>query len=156
MNKKKPSTLSERGQSMAELGIGMVILLILLAGVVDLGRAFYTYMALRDAAQEGAVYGSMCPANTTEIVDRVRSASKQPVALKDTAHVHVDCEYVVNGVATTCDPNNVPKAGNQIKVQVRYDDFRVTMPFLGSFIGTQSINLRAGISDTILRTLPCD
>lgn len=156
MNKKNPLTKSERGQSMAELGIGMVILLILLAGVVDLGRAFYTYMALRDAAQEGAVYGSMCPANTTEIEQRVRLAAKDPVNLKDTAHVQVNCEYVVNGAATTCDPNNVPKAGNQIKVQVSYDDFRISMPFLGSFIGTQSINLRAGISDTILRTLPCD
>lgn len=156
MKKKNPLTLSERGQSMAELGIGMVILLILLAGVVDLGRAFYTYMALRDAAQEGAVYGSMCPANTAEIVDRVRSASIQPVDLKDTAHVQVDCDYVVNGAATTCDPNNVPRAGNQIKVQVRYNNFRISMPFLGTFLGTQTINLRAGISDTILRTLPCD
>jgi Flp pilus assembly protein TadG len=141
---------------MAELAIGMVILLILLSGVVDLGRAFSAYMALRDAAQEGAVYGSMCPADTTKIVDRVRSASKQPIDLKDTAHVQVDCEYVENGVALACDPNNVPKAGNQIKIQVRYDDFRITMPFLGSFLGTQTINLRAGISDTILRTLPCD
>jgi Flp pilus assembly protein TadG len=156
MNKKKSLTKSERGQSMAELGIGMVILLILLAGIVDLGRAFYTYMALRDAAQEGAVYGSICPADTTEIVDRVRSASKQPVDLKDTSHVKVDCAYVENGAAIACDPNNVPEAGNQIKIQVSYDDFRISMPFLGTFLGTQSINLRAGISDTILRTLPCE
>ena len=156
MNTKNSKTLSERGQSMAELAIGMVILLILLSGVVDLGRAFSAYMALRDAAQEGAVYCSMCPVDTTKIVDRVRSASKQPINLKDTTHVQVDCDYVVNGVATTCDPNNVPKAGNQIRVQVSYNDFHITMPFLGTFVGTQTINLRAGISDTILRNLPCD
>jgi len=134
----------------------MVILLVLLSGVVDLGRAFSTYMALRDAAQEGAVYGSMCPANTSEIVERVRSSSSRPVDLQDTSHVQIECMYVENGVDTSCDPANVPDPGNEIKVQVRYNDFRITMPFLGTFLGTQTINLRAEIQDTILRTIPCN
>lgn len=156
MKKKNPLPGSERGQSMAELAFGMVFILILLSGVVDLGRAFSAYMALRDAAQEGAVYGSMCPADTSEIFNRVRSSSNRPVDFQDTSHVQIDCMYVTNGTSTTCDPANVPNPGNDIKVRVRYDDFRITMPFLGTFLGSQTINLSAEIQDTILRTIPCD
>ena len=49
----------ESGQSLVELALSMTLLLILLAGVVDLGRAFFTYIALRDAAQEGASYAAV-------------------------------------------------------------------------------------------------
>jgi Flp pilus assembly protein TadG len=52
---------SERGQSLVELTLTFMILLVLLGGVLDLGRALFTFVALRDAAQEGAVYGSIQP-----------------------------------------------------------------------------------------------
>jgi len=42
----------EKGQSLVEFAFGLVILMILISGIVDLGRAFFTYMALNDAAQE--------------------------------------------------------------------------------------------------------
>ena len=48
---------SEKGQSMVELAVSVVVLLILLAGVVDLGRLAFYYITLRDAAQEAA---SLC------------------------------------------------------------------------------------------------
>jgi Flp pilus assembly protein TadG len=57
MKNKIHETRVENGQSMVEFAFGMVILMIILVGIVDLGRAFFTFMALRDAAQEGAVYG---------------------------------------------------------------------------------------------------
>lgn len=49
----------EQGQSLVELALSLVLLLTLLAGLVDFGRAFFTYVALRDAAQEGAAYASV-------------------------------------------------------------------------------------------------
>ena len=54
---------NERGQSMVELALTITFLMILLAGTIDLGRAFFTWQALRDAAQEGASYGSFKPAD---------------------------------------------------------------------------------------------
>jgi len=48
----------QKGQSMVELSIAFIVLLMLLAGVIDMGRAFFTYSALQDAAQEGAAYAS--------------------------------------------------------------------------------------------------
>ena len=50
---------SERGQSLVELAISLVILLYLLSGAVEFGILFFQYVQLRDAAQEGALYGSI-------------------------------------------------------------------------------------------------
>ena len=55
MNEKKKKNLSEKGQSMMEFAFGMVFLLIMLAGIVDGGRALFTYMALRDGVKEAAL-----------------------------------------------------------------------------------------------------
>jgi hypothetical protein len=41
--------------------------------------------------------------------------------------------------------------GNTIRVTAVYDDFQITMPFLGLLIGGQTIPIRASVTDTILR-----
>jgi Flp pilus assembly protein TadG len=46
--------ISERGQSLVEFSISLVIILWLLAGAVEFGIALFQYIQLRDAAQEGA------------------------------------------------------------------------------------------------------
>ena len=136
---------------MVEFAFGMVILVIILVGIVDLGRAFFTYMALRDAAQEGAVYGSMCPEDEAKIEERVRSISSEPVDMSDTSLVEVTCAYITSGGETPCN-GAVPSAGNGIRVGVTYHDFVITMPFLGAFIGSQTVDISARVMDTILRT----
>jgi Flp pilus assembly protein TadG len=55
----------EKGQSLIEMAFGLIVLLLLVGGIVDLGRAFFSTMTLRDAVQEGALYGSIDPTNTT-------------------------------------------------------------------------------------------
>ena len=80
---------NEDGQSFAELALILPILFIFLAGVLDLGRLFLSYMELRDAAQEGANYASI-RANgnlktttefTTEVAQRVQSSVQFPLRL---------------------------------------------------------------------------
>ena len=46
---------------MVELALIITLLLWLLAGLLDFGRMIFTYLAMRDAAQEGAVYGAIEP-----------------------------------------------------------------------------------------------
>ena len=79
MNKKieihQDNPCRERGQSLVEMAMSLVILLLLVGGVVDFGRAFFTFMALRDAVQEGALYGSINPALTQEIRNHVLDSS---------------------------------------------------------------------------------
>jgi Flp pilus assembly protein TadG len=50
-----------RGQSLVEFALISPVLLLLLVGVLDLGRAFYIQTALQNAAREGTRYGSVHP-----------------------------------------------------------------------------------------------
>ena len=136
----------ERGQSLTEFGASVVVLLVLLAGIVDAGRAFFTFMALRDAVQEGALWGSYNPTQTDLIRDRVRKTSTlvQSIADDPAAILTIDVDYT-----------GAPCTGNGITVQATYENFHITMPFLGAALGSQEVPIRASVTDTIL-VPPCD
>ncbi len=51
-------------QSLVEFSLVLPILLLIMVGVVDLGRAYYAYMTLINVAREGASYGATNPAAT--------------------------------------------------------------------------------------------
>lgn len=48
---------AQRGQSMVEFALSSVVLLLLVSGLVDIGRAIYVSEALSNAAREGARHG---------------------------------------------------------------------------------------------------
>jgi Flp pilus assembly protein TadG len=49
--------MSQRGQSMVEFALSSVVLLLLVGGLVDIGRAIYITESLSNAAREGARHG---------------------------------------------------------------------------------------------------
>ena len=51
----------ERGQSLVETAVVLPILLLLLAAIVDFGRAFDAYIILTNAVREGARFGATNP-----------------------------------------------------------------------------------------------
>jgi hypothetical protein len=57
----------ERGQSLVEFALCLMILILIFLGVFDLGRAFHSYVGITNAAREGARYGSMHPEDTSGI-----------------------------------------------------------------------------------------
>ncbi len=153
MNYKISDRTPERGQSMVEFAFSTLFLLILLAGVVDIGRAYFTFIALRDAAQEGASFGSAFPTFCTQIRERIKDTSSSPIDLSTLSDSDisvlisgVDCDTAVS-LGLACTPN-------ALNVEVQMDDFQIAMPFLGSLIGQQSITLKANVSDTIISN-PC-
>ncbi len=145
MKKQISPKTQERGQSMVELALAFVILLMMIAGVTDLGRAFFTYMALRDAAQEGAAFGSLYPTNTAGIVDRVEGSaggSTHPIDFNDE---NIDIHSEVIGPACL---------GGGIKVTVEYNAFQFIMPVWSLWFPQNSIDLSASMTDEILNP-PC-
>ena len=56
----------ERGQSLAELGLLLPLLLIFALGAVDLGRVYSADIQVRAAAQKGVQYGSASASNATD------------------------------------------------------------------------------------------
>ena len=145
MNERRLHRNPEKGQSLTEFALSLVILLILLAGTVDAGRAFFTFMALRDAVQEGALWGSYNPTETNLIIDRVRRASNLVQSIADDPNAELDITVAVTGDACT---------GHAIRVQATYANFPLTMPFLGAIVG-QEVPIRASVTDTIL-VPPCE
>ena len=148
---------SERGQSLVELAISLVVLLFLLSGVVEFGIAFFQFIQLRDAAQEGALYASLHPTDNAGIILRVRNASQQPInhtndTVGDPRRVTVTITPVDgdgNGILTC--------VGDGIRVDVAFRH-QVFMPFVGSIFramsgdGSNTIPLTGSVTDTILQS----
>jgi len=55
------SRTSHRGQALVEMALLLPILLLLFAGLIELGFAFYNYLVVVNAAREGARYGAKMP-----------------------------------------------------------------------------------------------
>ena len=55
------------GQSLVEFTLGLLVLLLVLAAVVDYGRLLYASIVLTNVAREGAHYGSIAPTDTNGI-----------------------------------------------------------------------------------------
>ena len=142
----------ERGQSLVELGISLLILVYLLSGAVEFGVLFFQFVQLRDAAQEGALYGSTNPISFPNIEARARAASNSPVDLEDTTEVdvfiHVDNVLIWQNGASQGSTTSACE-NHAIRVTVEYDH-RIFMPFMAAFLGNSTIPLSASVTDTIL------
>jgi Flp pilus assembly protein TadG len=152
----KPITKNnlERGQSLTELAISFPVILLLMLGTLDFGMATYSYLIIRDAAQEGALYGSINPNNNTEIENRARFIAPKdelggvyfsPVELpnKDTVTVDIktsgeNCQGITNGKI------------NSITVVVSYK-YPILIPFSESIIGRNTIALNATATNVIIQ-----
>ena len=138
----------ERGQSLVELSISLVVLLYLLSGAAEFGIAFFQFVQLRDAAQEGALFGSMQPGNTAGIEARIRGASDSPIDLADTSLVTIDLQIDGQPIATAI-AAGIDCEGHGMEVTVSYDH-QIFMPFMPQLLGRSDLPLVATVTDTIL------
>jgi Flp pilus assembly protein TadG len=61
---------SEHGQNLIELAIAMPLLVLLLTGIGDMGRAFFSYIQITNAAREGARAASRLPCDAGDAAQR--------------------------------------------------------------------------------------
>ncbi len=146
MKKQKDSSnKKQRGQSLVELAISLMFILLLLMGTIDFGLALFAWVTMRDAAQEGAVYGSVKPTDQTGIKNRAIAAASDLFVLAPG-----DVTVTINGNAcegsTGTPPNTTP---NTIQVSITRLH-PVSTPLVGAIIGSQNITLRAQVTNTIL------
>jgi Flp pilus assembly protein TadG len=153
ITRKRRYTQSERGQSLVELAITLPILILLLLGTLDFGMAIFSYSMLRDAAQEGAFYGSFNPNNVAEIENRARNISPRaddavfssPVQLRDADLIKVNVKVLGRSCQGAEDG-----AANSIQVNVSYR-YPILMPFIGRLIGSNTIPLTGTATNVILQ-----
>jgi hypothetical protein len=143
----------EKGQSLVELAISFPVMLLLLLGTIDFGMALTSFTLLRDAAQEGALYGSFNPNNRIEIESRARNISPddsdalffKPVELKNTDLVSI--EILTSG--ENCQGDTRGEA-NSLTVRASYR-YPLLMPFAEQVIGSKTIPLTASATNVILQ-----
>ncbi len=141
-----------KGQSLVELALVLLLMMLILAGIVDLGRAIFTKFAMQDAAEEGIIYGTSFPTDCDGIVMRVKNNLSNV-----TLHGGMTVEVLIernDGTYAACDviPFAEVFAGKEIRVNVS-KDFDITMPLLGEYTG-QVIELRVSTNGIILRPQP--
>lgn len=151
--RKRSSAQNERGQSLIELAVSLPVMILILLGTIDFGMAIFSYAILRDAAQEGALYGSFNPANKIEIENRARNISPRgnkevfssPVNLRNTTLVNVE----VKALGAFCQ-GTTGGVSNSLKVSVSYK-YPMLMPFAGEIIGSNTIPLTGTATNIILQ-----
>ena len=110
----------ERGSNLVEAALVMPLLLIMMAAVADLGRAYFGTIAVIDAAREGARYG----------VSKQDGPGMCATAVAEAQDQHLSC---VGGLQ--CDPFPGHVTGDSSKVKVSCD-FPLIM---GGLVGRSSI-----------------
>lgn len=138
----------EQGQSLVEFAISLVILLVLVSGIVDFGRAFFSFVTLNDAAKEGATYASICPTDISGIFARLIESASDPITLHDLNSDDISICVSAPG-SEDCSANI--QVGNEVTVFVNYEH-TLSTPFLGTILGQQEVLLTASARDKILRT----
>jgi len=108
----------ERGQSLVEFTILLPLLIAILFGGIEIGRAVYVQNALTNAAYEGADYGMRHPTDLAGIRQKV-------------IHMAVGVPIAANDIAINCEPCE----GNaQIIVTINYRFEPLLTPLLPAIL----------------------
>ena len=118
----------EKGQSFLEFALILPVLLIILAGVLDLGRLYFSYVTVTDAAAEGAAYAAIHPGDGSEVEERAL----------DSSNITADEGTVI-----------FESSGDTVTVTVNYS-FTLATPVLNSLVPDGYIPLEAVASEVIL------
>jgi Flp pilus assembly protein TadG len=137
------------GQSLVELAISLMIIMLLVLGAVETGMAIFQYVTISDAAQEGANYASVHPggdssSNASEIQNRNDTQKRVIATASDVVQLTASNIFIkVNGAACEGSTGGVP---NSIEVKVEFDH-KIIFPL---YPGSAPIKLRAQATNTIL------
>lgn len=150
-------TKIEHGQSLVELAISFTFLIFLVCGVLDLGMMYYTYLSLRDTAQEGAIFASYNPIPDYQSANHPTSTDNIYLRIKDSSGYPINSSSIVPGNITitcsngACDPNFTTSCqGQKITVGVNYD-YHFLTPVI-SWIAGSTYTLNATVTETILES----
>ena len=119
-----------------------VFLLILVTGIVDLGRAIFTNISIQEAAQEGASYAAF--------EETVTVAQIQQRAVDSTSAPTLSTTDV--GVSCRAEPKS-KKNGTRVKVTVTYDLDLIT-PYVGQWFGGGLTLSKAAEAERYFTTCP--
>lgn len=137
----------ERGAATVELALFAMFLVMIVSGIVDLGRGMYTAIALNDAVQEGAMYAAFTddvagsPVSTADIALRVTSAT--------------DSLVLGSGdVTVTCvEQPRARQPSSRVTIEVAHNLDLIT-PFVSDWFGGTHTLVRSATSERFFGACP--
>jgi Flp pilus assembly protein TadG len=137
---RRPSVRRARGQSLVEFALVFPIFLLLLFGLIDIGRFVYTANALNEAAREGARFGSVAAwsqscGGTREACVEVETTHR--LAAVPAASPTAKCRRNVAGSWSDVARGNC-RTNDLLKVVVTAK-FQVLTPIIGQFLGKATL-----------------
>jgi Flp pilus assembly protein TadG len=158
----RPATDRTRslGQSMVEFALILPIMLLLVGAAVDLGRLFFAYVAVENAAKEGVMYGARHPLcadstnvncdtagqNVTWYVENEAATGLKTALGASNLTTGVTCRAKTTGALRQ--PINDCVNGDTYEVRVSYG-FRMVTPIISSILGT-TITLSSQSTATVI------
>ncbi len=138
---------SSDGVALVEFALVMPVLILLLVGILDTGRAVNAYVTISNASREGARYASL---NPTAAPSAIKSSAVLPHAQQldpsDVTGIQVHVTYGNSNVTssacpvatTTAPPTSSPPATIPVRVDVTYPWSAATffLPFVGQVFGS--------------------
>lgn len=168
----------EQGQSFIEMALSFVFFLFFVMGLLDLGRLYFQFVALEDAAGEAALYLALnvhCPSDvdsecshfyTTELPPELQpdnnsqcadvcTATNNAWSRADEASNLIDLgELGAPATGVTVDLEFVPAAGgseDMVQVTLEYP-FDLMTPIIADIVGANTVTLTAQASQVVLST----
>jgi len=133
----------KEGQSLVEVALAMPLLILIMMGILDIGRMYFTFVTISDAAAEGAIYAARHPTEEAQIIARaVESCDSDGLGL-----VSLDPELVYVNYGDV-------DWGNPVTVTVEYE-YKLLTPLLSDLgrvaTGEDTVTLRAEVVQSILQ-----
>jgi Flp pilus assembly protein TadG len=135
----------ERGSGLVEQALVVATLLAMMFGIIDFGRALYTYHFVSEAAREATRWASVrgntcvgltggCPAGTADVQTYVANVSGMGL---DPAKITATTSWPIQPYSSPTCGANINNPGCVVQVQVNYA-FQFIVPFLPSAAFTMS------------------
>lgn len=132
----------ERGAAMVEMAIVSIFLILLVLGIVDMGRVIFTSISIRDAVQEGASFAAYTEtADSSSITATVTNAVDSPDLSSATFALFCSAE--------TRDLQD----GTRVRIDMTYDVDLIT-PIVGNMLGGSITLTPSAEADRFYETCP--
>ena len=128
-----------RGQSLVEFALLLPVLLVIMLGLLDLGRAVFAYNAISEAARNGARVAivNQTPGDICLVAAERAVALGLPTACAPNGNPGTPGVWVTTSGPAACSP--IPDINCLESVKVTYQ-FRAITPVIGAILGPINIS----------------
>ena len=134
----------QRGQSLVEMALSMSVLILIFSGVVDLGRAFFSWVQLQSAITEGAHWAGIYPScianansyNTGSHIECENSNAIDERILNEDGQLNRNNYLCVTATVSPSADAASPVPGDDVQLQAKYKVTLITPLMMALFGNT--------------------